>query len=787
MNRPSVPALLALLLLAPALSAQPLFFGDAVPQTHTRYGAAGAEPRLVSNGSDIFLFWATESKLRVTRLVDGQKRAGRPILGGNIDGFDTVWTGTHFLVVAEEPGLDGFRQLRGRLLNVHGEPLSAPFTIVPRGDSPSLAFDGARVLLTYGTGSGVGSVLLRPDGAQATDPHHQTIAVPLPLESVVTNGATGFVGVTAYASSVLITRFLPTSEIDDAMELGMPPAAQRRVAAANNGQDVLAVWTNGNGPAQWLTVRPSGTISARRTLPGTEGAVDVAASWNGTRWVVSVVANGRLVSRLIDGGDSSEAHAPVRAHEASPVSVASLGGRTLAVWCGTGAGQPVLVRDLAGTGSGVDVAFAAAEQTFQTATWSHEAALAVWSEVRDGKRTLHAGARTADGGWRENRIGSDEEAPLASSDGASFLVIKKDGNAWSAVTLSATMQVLASTPVIRTFMPTGIAWDGAGWVVIGLSGNSKIYVARVMPWGDVSTPLLLEQAASGHALENPRIAEGGGGFLAVWQDSETVMCFPVCDPYSSELRGARVRQNLQRVDVLHLEIAPDEAVSPDVYWDGNRFVVFWLDEGVVETRTIRPDAAGSGTTRIAGAQIDSGKLRATLTPFGAAITSDDGEMLLIRNNDLVHRYTLGTANSPDALVNLGPGVAYLQAFVRDEMPYHGASHLFLRSGGVIPRDTLPLAPQIVRASMTDGGNLITLAWTPPIDTIHGYRIEYRVDDGTWNELDEWIDADTTTMSIVPWLDKVKYQFRIRAWSDAGVSEYSMPATVRLLGRRRAVR
>jgi hypothetical protein len=43
------------------------------------------------------------------------------------------------------------------------------------------------------------------------------------------------------------------------------------------------------------------------------------------------------------------------------------------------------------------------------------------------------------------------------------------------------------------------------------------------------------------------------------------------------------------------------------------------------------------------------------------------------------------------------------------------------------------------------------------------------------------------MSIRPWLDGARYQFRIRAWSDAGVSGYSIPATVRLLGRRRSVR
>jgi hypothetical protein len=782
-------AVLALLLIAPTLFAQPLFFGEAAPLTHTRYGATGAEPRLATNGRDFLLFWATESKLRVTRLVDGQKRAGRPVLGGSIGRFDVVWMGSYFLVVADDLGVAGERQIRGRLLTANGEPMSVPFTIVARSESPSLAFDGARVLMTYVSAGKLSSILLRPDGALATNPQAQVISNTPAIEGAVAAGGAGFVVASAHVPDfVKITTFHPTGEIAaSGPQFAVAPVPQRRVAIGSNGPDVLAVWTNGNSAASWVTVKANGTISGRTSIEGTEGAVDAAVAWNGAKWVVSTIANGTLQTRFIEGVSNVEAHTPVKAHDASPVSVASLNGRTLAAWRGTSAGQPVVVRDLAGSGNGEDAAFAAAEQTFQTATWSHEAALAVWSELRDGKRTLHAGVRTMNGAWRENRIGSDEEAPLASSDGALFLVVKQTDAGWTAVTLSDTAQVLASTPLVKTFKPTGITWDGTSWVIIGLSGSSKIYAARVKPWGAVSEPVLIHQRSGDRDLENARIVAGGGGFLAIWQDSQFLVCMPGCDFYDSVLHGARLTNSLQRVDTLNLALAEDEAVSPDLYWDGNRFVIFWLDGGVVETKTMRPDAAVSGTRRIVGAQIDTGKLRATLTPLGTTITSNDGEVLLIRNNELVLRYGLGNPDSPDALVNLGPDVAFLQAHVRDEMPYHGASHLFLSTGGVVPRDTLPLAPEIVRASMTDGGNLIELEWAPPIDSINGYRIEYRVDDGTWNELDEWIDAGTTSVSIRPWLEKVRYYFRIRAWSDAGVGEYSAPAMVRSLGRRRSVR
>ena len=782
-------ALALLLILLPsgsALLAQPLFFGEAVPQTHTRYGSTGADPRLVTNGHDFFLFWANESKVRVTRLVDGQKRAGRPVLDVDHGWFDAVWTGTYFLVAAYDIRVDGTQEIRGRLLNANGEPVTAAFTIVPGGGAPRLAFDGARVLMVYGGGMELTSILLRPDGAQATNPRQQVIASASAIEGAVAAGGPGFVAASAHPDMVRITTLHPTSEVAVARQHQAPTLPERRVAiGSNGGGDVLVVWTNGSAAMDSVTVKANGTIGGRTAIPGTEGAETAAVTWNGAQWIVSTIVAGKLQSRFVDG--SGPLHTPTAAHAASPVSVASLNGRTLAAWRGTASGQPVLLRDLAASSSGETAAFAAAEQTFHTATWSHEGALAVWSELRDGKRTLHAGLRTIDGGWLENRIGNDEEALLAASDGNLFLVVRKTTAEWSAVTLSNTVQILASTPLIGTFTPTDITWDGTGWAIIGLSPQRNIYALRVMPWGAVSAPVLIQERGGTEDFENPRIVSGGGGFLAVWQVSETVPCFPVCDPYSSVLHGTRLTENLQRVDTQNLAIAPDEAVSPAMYWDGNRFVIFWIDGGALETRTVRPNASGSGTTRVAGAQVDTRELRVTPTPFGAAITSNDGEILLVRDGVLIERYPLGVPSSVDAAVNLGTGVAYLQAAVRDEMPYHGASHIFLSAGGVHPPANPPLPPEIVRASMTNGRNLMVLDWTAPPDPINGYRIEYRVDDGSWNEFDEWFDADTTSVSIRPWLDEVRYQFRIRAWSDAGVSEYSLPATVRLLGRRRAVR
>ncbi len=774
-------ALAILLGLAPALLAQPLYFGDAVPQTHTRYGAFGAEPKLVTNGQDFFLFWATDAKVRATRLVDGQKRAGRPVLKARSGWFDVVWTGTNFLVAAYDQRL-GIDEIRGRLVSASGEPIGDEFTIIPRLGRPRLAFDGTRVLMLYGPGSETQTVMLRADGRQATDPRPQNLGLGITNAEVAATD-TGFVAVSAHIDSLVrITSFDSSGRIVGNTNIMAGQVVQRGLAIASNGKEVLAAWTKGSDVAEFVTAKANGTVSDPLPIGGTNGAVSVSAAWNGTKWIASVIANGKLQSRIIGG---ELVHTAVTAHNASPVSVAYLNGRTFAAWRGNGAGQPVLVRNLVANGNGETAAFTAAEQTLLNATWSHEAALAIWSETRDGQRTLHAGTRSSTGGWYETRIGLDESVPLASSDGGNFLAVKQtESGAWSAITLSPTLQVLASTPAITTFTPTGIAWNGTAWAIIGVSPQSNIYALRVMPWGAVLGPVLIWEHTAGHLVDNARIAWSGSSFLAVWQELE-IGVMPA--PMVSTLRAARLTEVLQRIDPTNLEVAPSPAVSPDLFWDGARFVIYWVNDSALETRTIRTNASGSGIARIAGAQIDTQQIRATNTPFGTMITSNDGEALQVRENALITRYALGNLGSKDAIVNLGPDVAYLQAESLDEMPYHGASHLMLTKGGVLPPRDLPLAPQIVRASMTDGGQLMLVEWTAPPDPINGYRLEYRVDDGTWNELDEWFDAEATAVSIRPWLENVQYHFRIRAWSDAGVSDYSRAATVRLLGRRRSVR
>ena len=782
--------LILALTLAPTLLAQTPHFGEAVPQTHTRYGAFGAEPRLVTNGQSAFLLWADDAKVRITKLIDGERRAGRPVLDVDRGWFDVVWTGSHFLVAAYDRRFAN-DEIRGRLLDANGEPIGESFTITQYLGRPRLAFDGSRVLMLYGYVPGTNEYLtgfmfmrfLGVDGRPVADPANAQLSlVQRGMDVAVAAGGPGFVAATATNVSVEIKPMSPEA-VGVVWPLAATETMPRRVAVASDGRNALVVWTNGDQAAELATARQDGLVSGRMSIPGTQGATSVAAAWNGTKWVVSTITSGKLTTHLIDGA-GAQALAQSNAHAESSVTVASLNGRTFAAWRGTGTGQPVLVRDVSQNNNGETAAFGAAKQTLQTATASHDASLIVWSETRDGRRTLHAGARSASGSWRENRIGEDDDAPLAASNGSLFLVIKKSASGWSAVTLTPDLQVTASTEIMNAFTPTGITWDGTGWVVIGISAQSNVYAARVMPWGAVSASFLIAEHTSNSETANARIMWSGDGYLAVWQDSN---CMVVCDVYKFVLHGTRLTKELQRVDAQPLLLAPNLADSPDLYWDGSRYVIFWSNAGILQTRTMRTNASGSGISTVTGVNIDTNQLRVTPTSYGAAITSNDGEVLLIRDGALVTRYELGEPHTADALVSVGAEVLYVQATAKDAMPYHGASHVFLSAGGVLPPNDVPDPPKFSRASMEDDGNVMLLQWKAPVDPVNGYRIEYRVNDGVWNELDQWFDAATTSMSIRPWLDGARYHFRIRAYSNAGVSEYSMPATVRATNRRRAMR
>src|SRR5215211_4942882 len=97
LHRTAAIVLLSLLSLG-ARAQVGLFFGDYTPLTNTRYGSQAGTPELVSTGGEAMLVWTARNTVRVTRLNDGEKRAGQVAMESFEHDPAAVWTGSHLLV-----------------------------------------------------------------------------------------------------------------------------------------------------------------------------------------------------------------------------------------------------------------------------------------------------------------------------------------------------------------------------------------------------------------------------------------------------------------------------------------------------------------------------------------------------------------------------------------------------------------------------------------------------------------------------------------------------------------
>lgn len=775
---------LVLALLSPAALAQPYFFGEPLPLPHTRYGAFSGEPRLVSNGSAAFLAWAEGGKLRMT-LLNGERRVGRPILDVDEGWFDVIWTGRHFLAAAYRR-VDGNDRIHGRLVDFNGEPYGTEFVIGNAFGEPQLAYDGTFVLLQFRSGNFVGTAALTKEGRPLVPLPNSSVLPPLIVDVALAEHAPGFVTATAYPDVVSIAQTDSAGHSIAAVPLTVPRWDDRRIALATNpARDIISIWTNPNAVLEAVIIRNEGTLLERFTLPDTAGAREVAVAWDGSRWTLAYVAQGRVHVRRIDRQNPEERLPPSDADANSTVAVTAANGQTFVAFRGANPGAQLVVRNL---GGGSDLAaFAAAQQTLYDVAPANGRALVVWSELRDGVRTLHAGTRAESGAWRERPIGTDETAAYAASDGNGFAVVRAKGTTWTATLLDSQTRIVGASTVVTGFRPTDVEWTGSAYAVIGMNTSGNIVGALLMPSGSVTATRTLTVKRPGRALENPRLAARPGELLAVWQDTEVRVCAPGCDAYDSLVHGARFTAAFDRIDEGAFSIAPDESRYPDVVWNGIQYLMVWENKGALFSRTLRSNGAISGITPLPGT--GAGAPRISPIPGGLAVASETGTVVAIYEGNAELFPNLGRRGARDAIVTIGTEIVYLQTMPRDEMPYHGAARLQARVGSRVAHGPLPTGPRIVRAELPPGTSSMIFEWTALAEPVNGYRVEYRVDEGVWNELDEWFDADDDGLAIRPWRTApARYQFRVRAWSDAGLGAYSEPVTVRMMSlRQRATR
>ena len=757
--------LIPILLLATALHALPSEFSAPAPLTNTRYVPFGnVASALVSNGRDPVLLWS-DSAVRMTRLVRGENRAGRAIL----DGYhaDAVWTGTHFIVVATQSRSGGVTSdIVARLADANGEPLSGLIPVRTAAGSPSLAWNGRRALMLY---NGNRTTVLGANGILVPDRGVQSIGAEA-LRSQVTSNGSGFASVTARVGEVQFTTYDNEGSIAHAESVGRGDDPTRQIEIASDGNGYMAVWT-ANGRLEAATFRADGTGLQLMELttaqePGlgapavafANGRYHVVYTGNGLQRHVSVGANG--ITRHPDVGAGSYF-----------ASIVVAGGRATVSW--STPNGIVVARDLLDESDRpVEIAWGAAQQGLVATATSGNASLVVWNENSAGGNAVWVGTRDRFGDWSERRLIVGEAGLLAASNGQGFVVVTymyevDNTRRWTAHFLGEDGRLIRRSERFSGSLPASITSNGVQYALALQSPAGHLEACLLSTTGELGSATRLHTRTQYSESWLADIAWDGTNYLVVWHQADPSSCFPPADCFDDTIRAARLGPALQRLDVQDVLIAEDPAVNPSVVWDGSAYVIAWS-----------PLTKNVGVRRM----LPTGELRAPVfvpmtreagevTPMltradgGVLLTWNFGELVALQNESVVSRTSFAGQVVPVQLPD-GRTAAVYSAIVRSE-PHHGSYRLLMAIGEPKARSDAPS----LRLDLV-GGNF-ALDWDAPPQPVNGYRLEYRVGPtGVWNEWDAWFGADETSTRIAPWRVAETFQFRVRAWSDGGVSAYS---------------
>jgi len=767
---------LLLFLLAPTLFAQVPPFGAPFPLSNTRYGTAPGVPLLRSDGRDAFLFW-TDSQLRVTRLLPGEQHVGRPVFDlpvANSFDFDVVWTGAHFLVAAVVRDGSSYR-IVGRIVESTGHPSGETFTIAANASQPRMAFDGRHVLLLY-TSAQTSVRLLTPDGQPAGEEREISGFRSAP-PALASNGE----------------RFAAILPDPDGAQLvlmneqGAVVSTERLTSTAyywtiaSDGERFLAVSADTDKPEALLfdaNGRQAGALVLDASDPLFYRNPD--AAWTGSKWVVSYIAGTRDELRIAEL-DSVAASVVSRQSVAGVLgAVTTADGRIVASWSDN---SVIYASELPLAPERVQpVSYAATQQRLLATATSATATLVVWQEYGNGRGSIRGGVRTRDGRWREREIALTASGAIAASDGREFVVILDD----TVIRLDAEGQrVPFGFTRVVAFRPTGIAWNGRNFGLIGVDAGA-LRTALLTPAGVVTEAATLPFDQGTAAA--PMIASNGNGFLAAWFFAPP--CSPVdefCTPKG--LSGAHLNASVHATDPEPVVFAKDEAMlGAGVAWNGHRYAVAWSSatSGVAAAHL-----AASGIEKVILAKPPFA-LNVSVSPIGDAVAvgwTEDGDARVAIVNDngnatapvTIHREPTTPWSARLATFSDGT-IQFIRSSIQQAAPHHGTSHVMMSVGSF----ALPPLPEAPRLTARRDDGVARLEWSAPPQRVSGYRVEYRVGDGVWNEVESWLDADRRSLLVnLPW-PAATYTFRVRAWSDAGTGGYSQNAVVNP-GRRRGVR
>lgn len=784
-----------------------LGFGNPIPLTNTRYGTVPGEARLASNGTDVFLFWAAGNSVRVTKLVDGVKRVGRPVVTitePSFSSFDVLWNGTNFVVMSTNQ-----RSITGRLLDRNGDPLAGEFVVVNEARYPRMAFNGTTILLLYQqvVGSRIGSLPLTKSGGPAGA--GATVRPGADSWAVASDGR-GFAAITASWGEVQLTTFDANGAITATESLSAEDTMD--AAITSDGTRYFAAWFERGGHGI-STVIDSGHAGLRVPFATSPywASGPPSAAWSGSDFVLAYRdvrrdAITQLLTHSVQAIHFDTQGAPTLTEPeqlANPRRYATAllahQGRVLMAWNHE---EDAVVAALP-LDSKSDATYGAANQRLLAAARSNALTLVVWSEWMNGATSVYAGWQDAEGNWSErllaNRVAT---GAVAASDGTNFVVALANEDRTGTAYRIDRRGVVSSKATAIPFNPTGIAWNGQHYGIVGEQGSGgylqfSSVAARLDTSGDLSAPITLRAMDSLVATRSPAIASNGQDFLAIWIKSNFCYDCPAESP-SPGIEGARLHPDLSRIDVANLEIAPQDQVysPPAMTWNGDRYVVAY--DNFYSMNAAFVDVNGSVTRQLVD-ESDTLAHRphiANMTDGNVAILWQSTErtieqrsehriVSLSPNGGVSDEATFPNDDYSDALlIGNGYGLSFLSYVSWFDAPHHGATRVLVRNAAFAiagPPIGAPSAP--TATARLDGGRML-VEWNG--SSAEGYRIEYRVADGSWNEIAAWYDGQTRSATLTM---PDNTAFRVRAFNAFGMSAPSAAtATIRLNPpKRRSVR
>jgi len=784
----------ALLLITLTASAQPISLGAPFPLANTRYGTTAAEPVLVSTGDALFAFWDSAGAVRMTRVVDGEQRGGLPILtapdqGTGVGEVAAVWTGSHFVVAATLFDINRRTGIVTRVISATGEPLGAPVTILTGDVSVrALAFNGQTVLLLYWKDWEAVSLPLTVDGLPAAAP--TVLGIGGRDEAPLASNGNGFAGLVGPEGVISLATFDGNGTFIETSELARVDTAGRNVAIASNGDGYLVV-VAGLDEMMAIPFSASGeagaplTLEAREPTPQREPYLDPAVTWTGSEWAILFTKRPYegLTAVTVDAG-ATQVTSRESVAESRAGGITTVAGRAVAVLFQRrlGPSVPRLVPFPIAAHTPRDLTWKALDQTLVASAASGDAVLAIWREHRSDGTALRAGIRTQAGGWVERTLADDVTSDvLAASAGNEFAVFFRRGNV--PVALRFDRQLTLRPEVTLPRMPYSVASNGSVYV---LAADGRAFTFT--PSGAVG-PVVQFSTGAGY---KPSVASDGDGFLIAWIDDpfcEFLMCWG-----GDGVRTARFDDELRRVDAQELALSDAYVwMNLGTAWNGRDYVVAWSTETGQFAVAVPRSGAASAEKQIASYPYMP-EVRAVAARGGVLVTGRDGDstsawvervLFLDANGNVTELdpfvHSGVTVTAPPRLERWGDGLlAYLTSQRIIAAPQHASSHVTM----ALEAFGRPPAAPLVSATINQ--RTVTLNWSEVSGPVTGYRVEYRIGDGAWNEVEQWFGRAQRQTTIRLASSSQRASFRVRAWSDAGTGAYSNPISVNT-PRRRAVR